>query len=263
MKAAGEQLRRCGDVHVWCCSFDDIRDEPLLEEYRRLLSAEERERRTRFLFARDRHRYLVTRALVRTVLSRYADVAPAEWQFAVNGYGRPAIDERHAAARDISFNLSHTHDLIVLAISHGRPLGIDTENARTRQAAVDVAEKHFAPCEVTALAAVAADRQSRRFFEYWTLKEAYVKARTRGLSIPLDRFSLRFIGAARVAISFEPDQADSPENWHLWQFSLSGDYVTAICAGRCGPAMPHLVVQGIVPLVSERGTEIEHLRTSA
>src|SRR5437763_959951 len=81
-----------------------------------------------FHFARDRRRYLVTRALVRTVLSRYMDIAPREWAFAVNDYGRPLITNAAAAARQISFNVSHTDSLIILAIAQGHELGVDVEN---------------------------------------------------------------------------------------------------------------------------------------
>jgi 4'-phosphopantetheinyl transferase len=251
------------DVHVWCTFCDEIRDETLLEEYERLLSADERERRSRFVFPRDRHRFLVTRALVRTVLSRYTDVAPADWTFVVNTYGRPEIALRHPRAGMLSFNISHTPGLVVLGVGCGRALGVDTENVRARQAPLEVAEQFFAPTEVAALRALPEANQPRRFFEYWTLKEAYVKARSMGLSLALREFAVRFIGDRGVALSVDGEIADAVSPWQLWQFSVAGDYLVAVCAGRTEPGQARLVLKRVVPLRAEEDLDARGLRTSA
>jgi 4'-phosphopantetheinyl transferase len=251
------------EVHLWCAFFNEIRDEALLDQYHGLLSPDERQRQSRFVFARDRHRYLVTRALVRTVLSRYADVAPAEWTFTENAYGRPEIANDRSQAREISFNLSHTSSLIVLGVAHRRALGVDTENARTRHAPVEIADRFFAPEEVATLHVLPEEHRQRRFFEYWTLKESYIKARAMGLSIPLDKFSFRFVNDRQFAISIDRDQDDSPSRWRLWQFSIAGEYLTAVCAEQTGSEVPRLVLKKVVPLGAEHDLESEDLRTSA
>jgi 4'-phosphopantetheinyl transferase len=251
------------DVHVWCAFCDEIRDEALLEAYERLLSADERERRARFVFPRDRHRFLVTRALVRTVLSRYADVTPADWTFSVNAYGRPEIAPRHPGAGMLAFNVSHTPGLVVLGIGYGRALGVDTEHVLGREAPVGVAEHWFAPTEVAALRALPEADQPRRFFEYWTLKEAYVKARSRGLSLPLREFAVRFIGEREVALSVDGEVADAASPWQLWQFSVAEDHLVAVCAGRTGPGQARLVLRRVVPLQAEEDLDARELRTSA
>jgi 4'-phosphopantetheinyl transferase len=79
------------EIHVWLTFCEAISERCLLASYRELLNATEKEEESRFYFARDRHRYLVTRALVRTVLSRYASVDPKDWVFSRNAYGRPYI----------------------------------------------------------------------------------------------------------------------------------------------------------------------------
>ena len=244
------------DVHLWCTFYDEIRDETLLEEYERLLSADERERRSRFLFPRDRHRFFVTRALVRTVLSRYGDVAPADWTFVVNPYGRPEIAPRHTRAGMLSFNVSHTPNLVVLGVGSGRALGVDTENVRAREAPLAVAERYFAPTEVAALRTLPEAHQSRRFFEYWTLKEAYLKARSRGLSLPLREFAVRFIGDRGVALSVDGEIADAVSPWQLWQFSVAEDYLVAVCAGRTEPGKARLVLKRVVPLRAEEDSTL-------
>jgi 4'-phosphopantetheinyl transferase len=250
------------DVHVSCAFCDEIRDEALLREYERLLSADERERRSRFVFPHDRHRFLVTRALVRTVLSTHADVAPADWTFVVNAYGRPEIAPRHPGAGILSFSVSHTRSLIVLGVANGRALGVDTEHVRGRQAPAGVAERFFAPTEVAALRTLPEANQPRRFFECWTLKEAYVKARSMGLSLPLREFAVRFTGERGVALSVEGEEAGTASPWQLWQFSVEEDHLVAVCAGRAGPDQARLVIRRVVPLRGESALDALGLRMS-
>lgn len=249
-------------IHLWCAFYDEIRDEALLQEYEHLLSSSERQRRSRLVFARDQHRFLVTRALLRTVLSRYvADVAPAEWVFAPNAHGRPEIVNDHPTARRVSFNISHTRSLVVLALTHSRELGVDTENVR-RAAPLEIADRVFAAAEVASLHALPPEAQHRRFLEYWTLKESYIKARAMGFSIPLDTFSFEFVGNKGVAMRIDGEQPASAANWLLWQFSVRGDYLIAVCAGRDGN-VPRLLLKETVPLLAECNLTAKELRVSA
>src|SRR5438094_1123446 len=105
------------EIHVWLAFYDEIADERLHAAYRELLDAAEKEQEPRFHFARDRRRYLVTRALVRTVLSRYVSIHPRDWVFAANAYGRPDIVNAQARDACLTFNISHTHSLIVLGVT--------------------------------------------------------------------------------------------------------------------------------------------------
>jgi 4'-phosphopantetheinyl transferase len=248
-------------IDLWCTFYADISNEELLREYRSLLSEAERRQELRFHFARDQRRFLVTRALVRTVLSRYADVAPREWTFVPNDYGRPHITNAEAAVRKISFNVSHTDSLIILAIAHGHEVGVDVENARKRAACIDIADRFFAPAEVSALHTLPKAAQQQRFFEYWTLKESYIKARSMGLSIPLDHFSFDLL-VDDIGISIHPDQNDSPSRWRFWQMWLAPDYLGALCAERVSPVVPQLVVRNVVPLISEQALPYTLIRAS-
>ena len=250
-----------GEIHVWLADYDAIGDEQLHAAYRELLSAEEKAQEPRFYFARDRRRYLVTRALVRTVLSRYAPVDPRDWVFSTNGYGRPEIANAEAADA-LSFNISHTHSLIVLGVAKQRALGVDVENVKARKVSIDIADHYFAPAEVAALQIVPRDRQQDRFFEYWTFKESYIKARGMGLSLPLDKFSFHYPDDAAVAIAIEPELADDPQRWQLWQFQPSPQYLVAMCAERTGAEAPRVIVRQSVPMRSDEPLEPQFLRTS-
>src|SRR5439155_9657872 len=105
------------EIHLWLAYHDEINDEPLLSAYRELLDDAEKQQEPRFYFARDRRRYLVTRALVRTVLSRYVSIHPTEWIFSTNAYGRPGIVNVLARDAGLSLNISHTDSLICVGVT--------------------------------------------------------------------------------------------------------------------------------------------------
>lgn len=153
-----------------------------------MLSADERARMQRFRFEHDRHTYLVAHALVRVALSRYAACAPPAWRFTAGAHGRPEIAPG-TCERPLRFNLSHTRGLVAVAIALERDVGLDVEHMYPRSFDLAVARHFFAPPEVAALEALPAEAQRDRFFAYWTLKEAYIKARGLGLAMPLDRFA--------------------------------------------------------------------------
>ena len=251
-----------GRIDLWCSFTSDVPD-ATLPDYRALLSDSERQQEGRFYFERDRRRYVVTRALVRTVLSRYAPVAPTDWVFANNPYGKPLIANADPEARAIAFNVTHTDGLVILGVTFGGALGIDVENVRTRAAPLEVAGAFFAPEEVAALGMVPPARQPQRFYEYWTLKESYIKARGLGLSIPLDRFSFQFPADDEVAIVIHPDQNDSPARWRFWQFWTGCEHMTGVCAERTGPEAPRMVLTRIVPLGAESEIDCAPLRATA
>ena len=251
-----------GEIHLWLTRPDEIHEADLLIAYRALLNPAEKEQQMRFYFARDRHRYLVTRALVRTVLSRYIEVAPCEWMFSSNAYGRPHAVNQGAVDCSLTFNLSHTEGLIVLGVTKGRSLGVDVENIVTRKTPIDIANRYFAPQEVAALNVVLPDQQQYRFYEYWTFKEAYIKARGMGLSLPLDKFSFHYANDHIVDLAIDPELGDDAARWEFWQFQPTSDHLVAVCAERINAPSPRLIVRKRVPLKSEEKITPKFLRTS-
>lgn len=251
-----------GEIHLWLAYYDAIADEELHGAYRQLLSEAERHRGTRFYFAKDRRRYLVTRAMVRVVLSRYARVRPHDWMFSENAYGRPEAANAEASALQLCFNLSHTDGLIVLGVTRGRALGIDTENVKTREAAIRIAGRFFAPSEVAALGEVHRDRQPFRFFEYWTFKESYIKARGMGLHLPLHKFSFHFPDEHSVRLEVDAELADAALRWQLWQWQPTAEHLVAICAERLQERGSKLIARRIVPMREEELLESNPSRAS-
>lgn len=251
-----------GEIHLWLASYDEITDERLHAAYREVLDDGEREQEPRFYFARDRRRYLVTRALVRTVLSRYLPLGPAAWSFSTNAYGRPEIANALGRDAELSFNISHTHSLIVLGVTCRCALGVDVENIRAREVSIGIADRYFAAEEVAALRAAPSHDQQYRFFEYWTFKEAYIKARGMGLSLPLDKFSFHYPDEGGVEIAIHPELGDDPGRWQFWQFRPSDEYLMAICAERVNGRAATVVMRRTVPMVSETVCSLSRLRVS-
>ena len=255
--AASEQ-----HIDVWLAYYHDISDATLHAEYRALLTEEERSKEFRFYFPDDQRRYLVTRAMVRTVLSRYLAIDPRDWRFSNNQYGRPAIANLSPAECGLRFNISHTRGLIALGVTHGRELGVDVENVKIREVSIEIADRFFAQPEVAELATVPKERQQDRFFEYWTFKESYIKARGMGLSIPLAQFSFHYPHERAVHIAIDPLLGDDASRWGFWQYRPTTEYLLAVCAERREGGVPSLTLRRTVPLVSEEILRPELLKTS-
>ncbi len=254
------------DVHVdvWVAFEEEAGQDALLSEYRALLTDEEQRTEQRFHFPEDRRRYVITRALVRTVLSRYtAAMPPQDWRFVKDDYGRPHVVPAQRSPDLPNFNLSHSHGLVVCAVTHAERIGIDVERLGRARASMDIADHYFAPAEANALRALPAAQQSERFIHYWTLKESYIKAHGKGLAMPLRQFAFDLRGARDLGLAFEPPLEDEPANWKFWLWQASATHVAAVAVARAENATPRLLMRRVVPLRSEAPFECEMLRESA
>lgn len=189
-----------------------------LEAYLILLDEGERERHDRFRVKGAREEFLVGRALLRTALSSVrSDIGPSRWRFALNGYGRPSIDWGASGAEPsrLFFNLSHTRGLVALVTGTSDNIGVDVEAIARGAPDHDVARRFFTEAEANWIEA-GADKGERteRFFALWTLKEAYIKARGMGLSLPLDGFYFD-CSSNPPTVSFTDKIDDAPARWRF------------------------------------------------
>jgi 4'-phosphopantetheinyl transferase len=235
------------EIHVHYTFPDAITDPSLLAAYDRLLAPEERERRARYRFEPSRREYLLTRALVRSTLSLYAPVAPAAWAFRANTYGRPEI--ALPGLSWLRFNLSNTYGLIACAVARDRDVGVDVEDTERTGETVEIAHHFFSPSEAAALRALPEGRQRPRFFDYWTLKEAYIKARGMGLAIPLDQFSF-LLDAPPIRVAFDPRLEDDPAAWQFEQLPLSPRHRTSVAVRRGASPDLRVSARPVVPLAT-------------
>jgi 4'-phosphopantetheinyl transferase len=207
-----------------------LEDDEAYSAAERILSKEEAARARRFRVAKDRRRFALTRALVRRELSRYVDIPPADWRIENEAHGRPFVASP-AEGTKLRFSAAHTEGLVLCAVAAGREIGADVERLRD-DASLEIARHFFAPSEVEALRATPLERRAEGFFTCWTLKEAYIKARGLGLSLPLDKFAFDLAGDPCTRVEFDPALGDHPAAWRFFSLCPTPQHRAAVCVGR-------------------------------
>ena len=163
------------EVNIWRASL--VAAEPALAASWDVLSEDEKARAERFHFERDKRRFILARAGLRTLLAEYADLPAGEIPLVYGPSGKPGLP----SSLGLEFNLSHSQDAAIFAVAR-HPVGVDLEAIRPVQYALSVAEGFFTPAEIAALRLEPPDQLSEAFLRCWTRKEAYVKACGHGLS---------------------------------------------------------------------------------
>ncbi len=240
-----------GQIHLWFAFLNEINDPHILAAYEELLTPEENEKRKRFHFKKHQHQYLVTRALVKTTLSFYNDVDPRQWRFSTNKYGRPEIISTPGII-PIRFNLSHADGLVMCGVTRKEDIGVDVENLVINKDILGIAEYSFSTQEVVDLKKFPKEKQHNRFFDYWTLKESFIKARGMGLSLPLNQFSFSLLDDGPLTISFQHQQTFDPKSWQFWRLKPSQQHAAAVAIKREEQVDYQLSIKKIVPLVGEQ-----------
>lgn len=235
------------EVHLWFSFPEQIGDAGLLASYMDILSPEEQARRQRYHFEKHRHLFLVSRALLRTTLSRYTGIPSGQLQFSKNKYGRPEISSDRVIT-PVRFNLSHTEGLIALAVTLNDDIGVDVEHIIRKNSMMNLANHFFSRREAADLLQVEEGSRQERFFDYWTLKESYIKARGMGLSLPLDQFSFHLSDQAPIQISFNKDIDDASDDWQFWLMKPTAHHTAAVSLRKNKKRRVTLSVNKVVPL---------------
>ncbi len=214
------------DIDVWLVDLD-LRPEKTARLVR-YLSPDERERAGRFQVEPDRLRFIAARGILRLILGSYLRADPMFLRFAYNEFGKP--DLSHQKGSDaLRFNVSHSEGLCLIAVTRGRRVGIDLERIRPEKADGKAAEKFFSRAETAALRALPKVAQVEAFFSCWTRKEAFIKARGQGLSLPLDQFEVS-VGGGTAALLHVNDEPKAPEHWGLCDLAAADDFAAALAA---------------------------------
>jgi 4'-phosphopantetheinyl transferase len=220
------------EVHVWRATL--AWPDAAAHRLEQCLSADERDKMQRFRFERDRRRYLVGRGLLRSLLGRYLDMAPQDLRFETTAAGKPHLASGQG---QLQFNLAHSGEYVLIAIADGRAVGIDVEGIRDDFDIGEIAVHFFSLDERRDLEMLTGRARIEAFFECWTRKEAYVKARGEGLSLPLDQFdvSLRAGEPARL-IATRPDPAEATR-WQLSSLGVADGYKAALAVEGQGSTL--------------------------
>lgn len=219
------------EVHVWRVSLDQPAN--VIERLRSTLAEDERVRAAKYHFAKDQVRFVVGRGALRSVLGRYLSVLPGSLQFHYGPHGKPSLAAEFAGG-GLDFNISHSHSLALFALARGRALGVDLEQLRADADMRQIAKRFFSASEVSALCGLPAAQQPRAFFDCWTRKEAYVKARGEGLSFSLAEFDVSLRPDEPAALLRVRGDAREAEGWTLHSLDVAHDYAAALVAeGHC------------------------------
>jgi 4'-phosphopantetheinyl transferase len=214
-------------VHVWRADLG--LEAAYLRHLEQDLSADEQERASRFRFARDRDRFIGARGLLREILALYLNASPARLSFGYSAHGKPFLaGEEHSTLR---FNVSHSFDAMLLAIAHMREVGVDIESVRNNIVAIEeIGETVLSEPEKQALARFGGEDKRTNFLRFWTLKEAYIKADGRGVSLPLARIDVSSPEGRVAALDEATGEWRTCPRWELRTLAPVPGYVAALAA---------------------------------
>ena len=198
-------------------------------ELESVLSLDERERAGRFRFEKDRAHYIAGRGILRSILGRYLQTPPGELRFRYNSHGKPYLAEE-TSAQKVQFNVAHSHGLALFAFSNGPELGVDIEFIRPDFATEEIAQRFFAPEEVKMLVSIEPAERTMAFFHCWTRKEAFIKARGMGLSLPLNRFVVNFGPDVPCGVLSAQEEPEASKHWNIYDLQPAEGYAAAFAA---------------------------------
>jgi 4'-phosphopantetheinyl transferase len=213
------------EVHVWRATLD--LPVSCVHSLGQTLAADERTRAKQFHFPIDRRRFIVTRGILRAILGSYLAQDPRTLQFCYSEYGKPLLASK-PGSDTLSFNVTHSDGMALYAIIRNRNVGVDLEYVSMDVAWEQIAERFFSPGEVSALRTAPRQMQQEAFFCCWTRKEAYLKARGLGLSLPLNQFDVSVTPGAPAAILSTREGDQDISCWSLFDVFPGSGYVAAL-----------------------------------
>jgi 4'-phosphopantetheinyl transferase len=215
----------CNAVHVWraCFQSNSLSKRNFVES----LSGEEIERAQRYIYESDRVRYIFAHGILRSILSFYVGCAPCQLVFEKTPNGKPYIIEQ-GFKNNIQFNMSHSEDLTLIAVTRGDAVGIDVEYMRRVSDALQLVDSVFSVVEQNFLNSLPPADFDEGFFACWTSKEAYVKGIGKGISHPLDKFSILFSNLGLEGSIKVHDESVSANCWEIIRFSPGPGYSAAL-----------------------------------
>lgn len=219
------------EVHIWRASLDLSKLLP--ENLLGTLSADELSRASRFRFEKDQRRFIGARGILRQILGAYLQKPPHSLQFLYGTNGKPTM----ACSEDpLQFNISHSDNMVLYAITHNRNIGIDLERIQEDVDIEEIANRFFSEAEIVSMQQLTESKRNELFFQYWTRKEALIKATGVGLSFPIETFDVSGVnGSILSPIPLPGDHGEKPQ-WYGQDLLPGPGYTAAIVVegGDCG-----------------------------
>lgn len=237
-------------VKVWMTQLSSI-NEAQRTAYRQLLAPDEVSRLECMIADTTRDQFIVSRVLLRTVLSHHTGNPFHRWRFIAEPAGKPrVVAPKHA--QGLQFNISHTNGLVVCAVSNGPEIGVDVEHTGLSLNLMPLARRVLAASEFRAFMQADAAGQKSLFYTLWTLKEAYVKAHGGGFSIPLDAFCFD-LTHGKPKIEFSSRHPGDTKDWQFHRITPTSDHVLALAVALFENKTLHVEFEWVVPLINRSG----------
>lgn len=217
-----------GVVHLWWQSLEEPERE--VQDCYVLLSRDEQDRASRFRVDDARRNFILTRGTLRRLLAAYLRGKPDELSFGLTKYGKPFLKgPPDAPVNSVRFNVSHADGLALLGFARQREIGVDVERIRPELDTWKLAERFFSAHERSALKNLSGEELQSAFFRCWSRKEAYIKARGEGLSLPLSQFDVSIApNESQALVATRPDATEAGR-WIVRDVSTTREYAAA-CA---------------------------------
>jgi len=219
------------EVHLWIASRSEQNESLMMQLFHQTLSSEEHRTALRFHSARARSEYVMAHALLRLALSELFSVTPLDWRFGRDRNGKPIIIAPECFA-PVQFSISHTTNLVTCIVTSAVEAGVDAERIEQTNDLAATAQGVCSTSELQYLATLTKEKWAPRFFDLWTLKESYAKARGLGLLLPLKSISFEIGPANSVRVRFAQDIEDNSSKWLFWLRHLPSVHTLSLAVRR-------------------------------
>ena len=213
------------EIHLWFADLKSLDRSAMRNEVAHWLHGEEKNRYNRYQSQSQREHFLFGRVLLKTILSKYIGCTPVDLKFDIDTRGKPFLSSNNTLS--VTFNLSHSDNRLVFAVSKSQDLGVDLEIIKKERAILKIAERYFSPSETRELRNLPKASQVKRFYELWTLKESVLKACGSGLSRGLSKIEFSFPTSDKLVMHSAPGSGNL-NNWQSWQIEEYKNYMLAV-----------------------------------
>lgn len=209
---------KTGEVHIWYFWLDQWRTKT--KELKSLLSPEEIIRGERYVIPDRENDFIINKGLERLLLSQYLNKRPEEIIFSTSETGKPFILDT-----ELQYNISHSKDLLLCAISADAHLGVDIQHIYEIKPLDRIIKKVLSPTEIQLIEAIPSSEYLDHFFTIWAAKEALLKASGEGFSRSPNQFSIFHLAENGIVLKYEGDQANAAEyNWTIRELKIDPNY---------------------------------------
>ena len=214
-------------IHVWGFSLDG--DQSCVKQCRSWLSEDEGGKAARFIRQQDQLRFVLAHGGLRAVLGRYLGIGPGVVELYRSEVGKPFLRKEGRGQQAITFNMSHAHGRVLIAVSKGQEVGVDLERIRSDIEVAKLSERYFTPSEHATIMQLAQEQRAARFFRYWVAKESVLKAQGIGLRA-LSQCEILWGADGVCAEVLLPDGSRLQNNWRVRMLSCDEGWEGAVAA---------------------------------